>query len=47
MHTCSTRHCCLLMPLYLKKGYIVTGTARSLYQQTISDVTPTVTPRHN
>ena len=44
---CSTRHCCLLMPLYLKKGYIVTGTARSHCRQAISAVTPIVTPRHN
>jgi hypothetical protein len=29
-----------------KKGYIVTGTARSFCQQAISAVTPIDTPRH-
>ena len=47
MHTLLVWYCCLLMPLYLKKGYIVTGTPRSHYRPAISAVTPTVTPRHN
>ena len=47
MHTLLVWYCCLLMLLYLKKGYIVTGTPRSHCWQAISAVTSTVTPRHN
>jgi len=47
MHTLSISPCCLLKPLSLKKGYIVTATPRSFCRPALSAVTPIVTPRHN
>ena len=47
MHTLRISPCCLLKPLYLKKGYSVTATARSSCRQALSAVTPIVTTRHN